>query len=287
MIKYPQYKKLSDEYIIGKIADFLAEDIPDGDKTTEGAILEGVPISAEIQATEELVFAGEQIIPHCFGEHCQTTLNHNDGDSLINGDVIGVVTGHARDILSRERVMLNLIQRLCGIASLTHKYAEIANPFNVKILDTRKTTPGLRLFEKYAVTVGGGYNHRLNLSDGILIKDNHIIAAGSVTKAIETVRKAGAGLPLEIEVDNKNQISEALEVNVDGFLLDNMNPQTIKEAVSLIRASENGKDIFIEASGGITLNNIQPYLETGINAVSIGALTHQAVSKDIRLNFIN
>jgi len=285
-MEYTQHKQLSNEYIVVKIADFLAEDMPDGDKTTEGTIPEGVTISAEIQSGEELVFAGEKIIPHCFGENCQTTLNHNDGDYLLNGDVIGVVTGPAREILSRERVMLNLIQRLCGIATLTLEYAEIANPFNVKILDTRKTTPGLRLFEKYAVAVGGGYNHRLNLSDGILIKDNHIIAAGSVTKAIESVRKAGAGLPLEIEVDNINQIREALEANVDGFLLDNMNPQTIKESVSLIRASENGNDIFIEASGGITLKNIHPFLETGIDAISIGALTHQAVSKDIRLNFI-
>ena len=285
-MEYTQHKQLSNEYIVAKIADFLAEDMPDGDKTTEGTIPEGVTISAEIQSGGELVFAGEKIIPHCFGENCQTTLNHNDGDYLLNGDVIGVVTGPAREILSRERVMLNLIQRLCGIATLTLEYAEIANPFNVKILDTRKTTPGLRLFEKYAVAVGGGYNHRLNLSDGILIKDNHIIATGSVTKAIESVRKAGAGLPLEIEVDNINQIREALETNVDGFLLDNMNPQTIKESVSLIRASENGNDIFIEASGGITLKNIHPFLETGIDAISIGALTHQAVSKDICLNFI-
>ena len=285
-MEYTQHKQLSNEYIVAKIADFLAEDMPDGDKTTKDTIPEGVTISAEIQSGEELVFAGEKIIPHCFGENCQTTLNHNDGDYLLNGDVIGVVTGPAREILSRERVMLNLIQRLCGIATLTLEYAEIANPFNVKILDTRKTTPGLRLFEKYAVAVGGGYNHRLNLSDGILIKDNHIIAAGSVTKAIESVRKAGAGLPLEIEVDNINQIREALEANVDGFLLDNMNPQTIKESVSLIRASENGNDIFIEASGGITLKNLHPFLETGIDAISTGALTHQAVSKDIRLNFI-
>ena len=286
MITYPQYPHLPDEYIADKIAKFLAEDMPGGDKTTEGTISESETISAEIQTGEKLVFAGEKIIHHCFGENCQTTLNHYDGDVLSNGDVIGVVTGPAREILSRERVMLNLIQRLCGIASLTHKYAGIANPFNVKILDTRKTTPGLRLFEKYAVAVGGGYNHRLNLSDGILIKDNHIIASSSVTKAIESVRKDGAGLPLEIEVDNTDQIREALEANVDGFLLDNMNPQTIKETVSLIRASENGNDIFIEASGGITLNNIHPFLETGVDAVSIGALTHQAVSKDIRLNFI-
>ena len=287
MIEYPQHKKLSDEYIIGKIDYFLAEDIPNGDITTESTTSDNSEITAEIHAVEKLIFAGSEIIPHCFGEKCQVKINHKNGAMLSNGDVIGVVTGSAREILSRERVMLNLIQRLCGIATLSHEYAEIANPFNVKILDTRKTTPGLRLFEKYAVAIGGAFNHRLNLSHGILIKDNHIIAAGSVTNAIESARKKGIHLPLELEVDNFDQIHEALEIQVDGFLLDNMKPETIRSAVSIIRASQNGEDVFIEASGGITLENIHPYLDTGINAISIGALTHQAISKNIRLDFIS
>ena len=287
MIEYPQHKKLSDEYIIGKINYFLAEDIPNGDITTESTTSDNSEITAEIHAVEKLIFAGSEIIPHCFGEKCQVKINHKNGAMLSNGDVIGVVTGSAREILSRERVMLNLIQRLCGIATLSHEYAEIANPFNVKILDTRKTTPGLRLFEKYAVAVGGAFNHRLNLSHGILIKDNHIIAAGSVTNAIESARKKGIHLPLELEVDNFDQIHEALKTRVDGFLLDNMKPETIRSAVSIIRASQNGEDVFIEASGGITLENIHPYLDTGINAISIGALTHQVISKNIRLDFIS
>ena len=287
MIEYPQHKKLSDEYIIGKIADFLVEDIPNGDITTESTTPDNSEITAEIHAVEKLVFAGSEIIPHCFGKNCQVTINHKDGAMLSKGDVIGVVTGSAREILSRERVMLNLIQRLCGIATLSHEYAEIAKPSNVKILDTRKTTPGLRLFEKYAVAIGGAFNHRLNLSDGILIKDNHIVAAGSVTNAIISARKKGIHLPLELEVDNFDQIHEALKTGVDGFLLDNMKPETIRSAVSIIRASQNGEDVFIEASGGITLENIHPYLDTGINAISIGALTHQAVSKNIRLDFIS
>mgnify|MGYP001398308070 FL=1 len=183
--------------------------------------------------------------------------------------------------------MLNLIQRLCGIATTTRQYVELADPFNVKILDTRKTTPGLRLFEKYAVAIGGAYNHRLNLSDGILIKDNHIIAAGSVTKAIEYARNSSISLPLELEVDNLDQIQEALLIGVDGFLLDNMYIDKIRSAVSIIRESNNGYDIFIEASGGITLDNIYPYLGTGINAISVGALTHRATSKDICLDFIS
>ena len=287
MIEYPQHKKLSDEYIIGKINYFLAEDIPNGDITTESTTSDNSEITAEIHAVEKLIFAGSEIIPHCFGEKCQVKINHKNGAMLSNGDVIGVVTGSAREILSRERVMLNLIQRLCGIATLSHEYAEIANPFNVKILDTRKTTPGLRLFEKYAVAIGGAFNHRLNLSHGILIKDNHIIAAGSVTNAIESARKKSIHLPLELEVDNFDQIHEALKIQVDGFLLDNMKPETIRSAVSIIRASQNGEDVFIEASGGITLENIHPYLDTGINAISIGALTHQAISKNIRLDFIS
>ena len=287
MIEYPQHKKLSDEYIIGKINYFLAEDIPNGDITTESTTSDNSEITAEIHVVEKLIFAGSEIIPHCFGEKCQVKINHKNGAMLSNGDVIGVVTGSAREILSRERVMLNLIQRLCGIATLSHEYAEIANPFNVKILDTRKTTPGLRLFEKYAVAIGGAFNHRLNLSHGILIKDNHIIAAGSVTNAIESARKKGIHLPLELEVDNFDQIHEALKTRVDGFLLDNMKPETIRSAVSIIRASQNGEDVFIEASGGITLENIHPYLDTGINAISIGALTHQAISKNIRLDFIS
>ena len=287
MIEYPQQKKLSDEYIIGKITYFLAEDIPNGDITTESTTSDNSEITAEIHAAEKLIFAGSEIIPHCFGEKCQVKINHKNGAMLSNGDVIGVVTGSTREILSRERVMLNLIQRLCGIATLSHEYAIIANPFNVKILDTRKTTPGLRLFEKYAVAIGGAFNHRLNLSHGILIKDNHIIAAGSVTNAIESARKRGIHLPLELEVDNFDQIHEALKTRVDGFLLDNMKPETIRSAVSIIRASQNGEDVFIEASGGITLENIHPYLDTGINAISIGALTHQAISKNIRLDFIS
>ncbi len=287
MIEYPQYKHLSDEYIIGKIAEFLAEDIPNGDITTESITSDNSEITAEIHVVESLVFAGTEIIPHCFGEKCQVTINHINGTMLSNDDVIGVVTGSAREILSRERVMLNLIQRLCGIATLSREYAEIAKPYNVKILDTRKTTPGLRLFEKYAVAIGGAFNHRLNLSDGILIKDNHIVTAGSVTNAIVSAREKGIHLPLELEVDSFDQINEALKTGVDGFLLDNMKPEKIRAAVSLIRASQNGEDIFIEASGGITLENINPYLDTEINAISIGALTHQAVSKNIRLDFIS
>ena len=198
---------------------------------------------------------------------------------------MGQIQGPTQIILSCERVMLNLIQRLCGIASLSRKYVQLAHSYDVKILDTRKTTPGLRLFEKYAIAIGGAYNHRLNLSEGILIKDNHISSAGSVSDALKTMKRSNLHLPVELEVDNFDQIREALIIGVDGFLLDNMSPNSIKEAVSIIRNSERGEDIFIEASGGITDKNIVSYLDTGIDAISIGAMTHSATNKDIRLEF--
>jgi len=286
LIEYPQQKHLPDEYIVKKLSEFWEEDMPDGDVTTLSTIPDETFIQAEIHAMEELVFAGNRIIPHCFGKGCKVEINTYDGDFLSKGDVIGIIRGPARDILSRERVMLNLVQRLCGIATVAQQYAKLADPYNVKILDTRKTTPGIRLFEKYAVVIGGAYNHRLNLSDGILIKDNHIVSAGSINKAIESARKSGGGFPLEVEVDNLDQIKESLILGVDGFLLDNMDVYNIRTAVSIIRQFENGDNIFIEASGGITLENIQPYLKTGINAISVGALTHHAISKDICLEFI-
>ena len=148
MIEYFQNKHLSEEYIVKKISEFWKEDMPSGDQTTECVVPENTQIKAEIQAVDDLVFVGKIIIFHCFGKDCLVEINSDDGDLLTSGDVIGIIKGSARDILSRERVMLNLIQRLCGISSISNQYVKIANPFNIKILDTRKTTPGLRLFEK-------------------------------------------------------------------------------------------------------------------------------------------
>ena len=287
MIVYKQYKKIDSSFVKDKIKLFLEEDLPFGDKTTLGTITSTESILAEIQAGESLVFAGEQIIPHCFDNNTTVDLMVKDGDQLDNGDLIGTIIGQPSTILSRERVMLNLIQRLCGIATQAKAYANISTGTNVKILDTRKTTPGLRLFEKYAVTCGGCYNHRLNLSDGVLIKDNHLIAAKSVRNAVKNIVKIDNSLPIELEVDTMNQIYEGLNAKVDGFLLDNMKPEQIIKAVQIIRNNINGKNVLIEASGGITLKNIEGYLTTGIDAISIGALTHQVTSKDIRLEFID
>ena len=177
------------EYIHSKISEFLIEDLPDGDVTTDSIIPKTKQIMAEIHAVEELIFAGAEIVPHCFGPSCHIHMLIMDGETAEPGKILGQVQGPAQIILSCERVMLNLVQRLCGIASISRKYVQLANAHNVKILDTRKTTPGLRLFEKYAIAVGGAFNHRLNLSKGILIKDNHIRSAKSVSNALKAVKK--------------------------------------------------------------------------------------------------
>ncbi|ROL62390.1 carboxylating nicotinate-nucleotide diphosphorylase [Bacteroidetes/Chlorobi group bacterium ChocPot_Mid] len=281
-------RKLPEDYIIRKIKEFLDEDLPDGDITTESIFKKHHysknHITAILQAEEDLIFAGEQLLPYFFDNKCEIKLFAQDGNTIKNNEVIAEINGLSDLILSRERVMLNLMQRLCGIATLTKKYSDIAKPYSVKILDTRKTTPGLRLFEKYAVTVGGGYNHRLDLSSGILIKDNHIKAAGGIKNAIELAKSNKKNLKVEIEVENLQEIKEALEVGVDGFLLDNMNPQKTKEMVNFIRSNGN-KEIFIESSGGINLENLKDYVTTGVNAISSGALTHSVKSSNIHLEF--
>lgn len=285
MLEYPRYLSLPDDYIKTKINEFLAEDSPKGDYTTLGTIPKDAKCNAYIESQAEICFAGEKIIPAFFDENSTVKMLVRDGEKLQNGSIIAEIYGSAGEILTKERIILNLIQRLSAIATMASKYVEIAKPYNVKILDTRKTTPGLRLFEKYAVAVGGAHNHRLDLSSGILIKDNHISAAGSITNALNNIKAMNLNLPIEIEVENFEQINEALSIGVDGFLLDNMNPLTTIEAVNLIRSAGGGEDIFIESSGGINLDTLPEYVKTGINAVSIGALTHGIKSADIHIEF--
>lgn len=285
MIEYPRYLSLPKDYIKSKIKEFLAEDAPRGD-ITSSAIFKDENVKAYIEAEEDLIFAGKDILECFFADKfANIEILVVDGEKIQKGGIIAKIKGSAFSILIRERVLLNLLQRLCGIATLTSKYVAIAEPYGVKILDTRKTTPGLRLFEKYAVACGGGYNHRLNLSSGILIKDNHIKTAGSVTKAINLLKTLDYGLPIELEVDTFEQIHEGLQAGADGFLLDNMPPSKVKKAVEIIRKSQNGDNIFIEASGGINLDNLKDYVDTGINAVSVGALTHSIKSANIHIEF--
>ena len=285
MIEYRQHTTLDKNYIRAKLKEFMHEDCPGGDKTSLGSISQSGEICAEIQAVEELVFAGCLVVEVCFEDAAKVDMHIPDGEIARAGQVIGSISGNAIEILTRERVMLNLIQRMAGIATNVKRFSELADPFNVRILDTRKTTPGLRKFEKFAVTVGGGYNHRFSLSDGILIKDNHIQAAGSVKNVIKMIKSKNTDLPIECEVDTQDQIIEALEIGVDGFLLDNMTSEQTRDAVKLIRNDTKGKNIFIESSGGMNFQSFRAYLDTGIDAISIGALTHSVKSSDIRLEF--
>lgn len=283
MIEYPRYLKLPEDYIKTKINDYLLEDSPLGDFTSIGTIPESARCAAFIEAQSDICFSGEQIIPAFFGENTDVKMYVSDGDEINAGCIIADIEGPARELLTKERIILNLIQRLSAISSLTSKYVGIAKPYNVKILDTRKTTPGLRLFEKYAVAVGGGYNHRLDLSSGILIKDNHIASAGSISNALKGIKNLKLNLPIEIEVENLEQIKQSMEIGVDGFLLDNMNPNQTVEAVELIRSYPNGNNIFVESSGGITIHTLKDYVATGINAVSIGAITHSVKAAEIHM----
>lgn len=276
---------LEPQWVRQRIQTFLEEDIPKGDLTTLGTIPAAKRIKAIVNTREKTIFAGREVIPNCFPATCQIELLKRDGDMVNPGEALATITGSASEILSHERVMLNLIQRLCGIANLTQQYVSVDAPKDFMILDTRKMTPGLRLFEKYAVAVAGGFNHRLNLSTGILIKDNHIQAAGGVKEAVMAIQQKSYGIPIELEVDTLEQLKEGLKANVDGFLLDNMSPETVKEAVQIVRNDPEGELIFIEASGGINLKTLPTYTFTGVDGVSIGALTTQAVNVDIGLEF--
>ncbi len=288
MIKYEQHKKLSREYIAKRIKEFLQEDIPEYDITTLGTVDKSIKTKAYIQAQQDMIFAGEEIIHafFCNNQNIEKVIvKVKDGDFVKNNDIIAEIYGSASEILINERVLLNLLQRVCGIATKTNEYAKIAKPYNVKILDTRKTTPGLRMFEKYAVAVGGGTNHRLNLSSGVLIKDNHIEAAGSISNAVKKIKNIGGDKPVEVEVETFDDIREAVAAGAEGVLLDNMSPADTVFAVDIIRKLPNGKDIFIESSGGITLDTLEDYCKTGIDAISVGALTHSVKSADIHIEF--
>lgn len=278
-----QPSALDPGWVTRQIERFLEEDARSGDTTTEGVVPEDATISARIEAVHSLVFAGAQVLPHCFGDGCRVELGADDGDAVPAGQIIATVTGSARTILTRERLMLNLVQRLSGIATQTRAYVERVAPHDVLILDTRKTTPGLRRFEKYAVAVGGGYNHRMDLSTGILIKDNHLKLVDSTPQAVSRLRAHAPDLMVELEVENREELTQGLEAGVDAFLLDNLSPAEVQAYVAVIRNHPGGKDIFIEASGGISLKNIKAYAQTGVDGISIGALTHSVLSADIRL----
>ena len=261
---------------------FLQEDLGNGDVTSDSIFNSNQIGTATFIAKESFLSAGIAT----FASDVFTLVNPEisietipDGQKVADRDIILTATGPVLDMLKAERVALNLAQRLCGIATLTAKFVEQIALLPVKIVDTRKTTPGLRLFEKYAVRVGGGHNHRFNLSDGILIKDNHIAAAGSISKAIKLVRhNAPHTISIEVEAENLPQVEECLECGVDAILLDNMECDIMRKAVSI-----NQGKVLLEASGGINLENVRKIAETGVNIISVGALTHSARACDISM----
>ncbi|HEU5453388.1 MAG TPA: carboxylating nicotinate-nucleotide diphosphorylase, partial [Terriglobales bacterium] len=205
-----------------------------------------------------------------------------DGARLSKGQPIASIRHEARAILSCERVILNLLQRLSGIATLTRKFVDEVAGTKVRILDTRKTIPGLRILDKYGVRCGGGMNHRLDLSDGVLIKNNHIALAGGITQALQRAHRNRRGeQPIEIEVRNLEQLEEALQNGAEAILLDNMTPDMVRSAVERVR--QHTRRLSVEVSGGMKLDNVRSYAETGVDFISVGALTHSAVAVDMNL----
>ena len=255
----------------------LEEDIGPGDITTEACVPESQQAAGRYLAREALIVAGLEALPLIYamrGGVAELELLKNDGDSCAEGETIAFVRGSARTLLECERVALNFLQRLSGVATEARRFAEQVAGTGCRVLDTRKTTPGLRRLEKMAAAAGGVTNHRMGLYDAILIKNNHIAAAGGVRNAIERAR--GKGLPVEIEVRTREELLEALDGGVSRLLLDNLTPE---QAALWVR--EIGGRAEVELSGGITLANVRAYAETGADFVSSGAITHSARAVDI------
>lgn len=262
---------------------FYKEDIGEKDLTSEALFTQNEKGSGTFIAKENGVFVGEQIVQEAMrllDPAISVTLFKKDGDSLEKGEIIAKVEGSMRALLSAERVTLNLMQRMSGIATLTAAAVATLDSNFTKVCDTRKTTPGLRMLEKYAVTCGGGYNHRFGLYDGVMIKDNHIEFAGSITNAVNRVReKVGHMVKIEVETESLAQVQEAVEAGADVIMFDNRTPEEIKEYIEHVP-----KHITTEASGGINLTNLASYRETGVDYISLGLLTHSAKSLDISFN---
>ena len=278
---------LSPGIIRRAVRRFLAEDVGAGDVTTRSVVPHGLRGKGALVARESCVLAGLDVALAVFqmlDEDLHLEPKVRDGDRVAAAGVVAMISGRTAPMLTGERVALNLLQHLSAIATLTRRYVDAVAGTGVSISDTRKTTPGLRLFDKRAVRAGGGRNHRVGLFDAVLIKDNHVAAAGGVRQALDAVRRARVSAPVQIEVDSLDQLSEALDVGIDAVLLDNMPPDTVAVAVDLIRRHETGGRCWIEASGGITLVNVRLYAETGVDTISIGALTHSAPSVDLALD---
>lgn len=262
------------------LKDFLQEDIGVEDVTTNAVVPENHRSRAKIMAKGDGIVAGHQFAAEVFqilDKDIRYSELKKDGEKVHSGDTLALVEGRTRAILTGERVALNILQRLSGIATLTAGFVESVGGASTKILDTRKTTPGLRKMEKYAVRMGGGQNHRENLTEMALIKENHIAAAGSIKEAVAKVRQR-SGVPIEVEVKNMTELLEALELPVDRIMLDNWDLESTRKAVVLVN-----KKVPLEASGNMTIERVYEVAKTGVDFISVGALTHSFPVLDISL----
>ena len=264
------------------IEEALKEDISSEDVTTNSVMKESVQGEVNLICKQDGIIAGLDVFQRVFellDEKIKVQFYKKDGDEVKVGELLAVVTGDIRVLLSGERVALNYLQRMSGIATYTNTVAKLLVGTKTKLLDTRKTTPNMRIFEKYAVRIGGGYNHRYNLSDGVLLKDNHIGAAGSVTKAVQMAKDYAPFVrKIEVEVENLDMVKEAVEAGADIIMLDNMDTDALKEAIAYIDGRAE-----IEVSGNVTKENIARLTGLGVDYVSSGALTHSAPILDISL----
>ncbi|MCJ8291442.1 MAG: carboxylating nicotinate-nucleotide diphosphorylase [Crocinitomicaceae bacterium] len=271
------------------IANALREDIGDGDHSTLSCVPENGTGTARLLVKDDGIIAGVELaqkIFKTFDPNLEIEVFIKDGEAVKFGDIAFIVKGSSRSILSTERLVLNFMQRMSGIATQTNQIVKLIDGTSVKLLDTRKTTPGIRYMEKWAVRIGGGHNHRFALYDMIMLKDNHVDYAGGIRPAIEKANQylveTGKSLKIEIEVRNEEELKEVLEVgNVDRIMLDNFSPERIIESLKTIPDNYE-----VEASGGITLETIRGYAETGVDFISVGALTHSFQSLDMSLKAI-
>ena len=264
----------------------LKEDIGTGDVTSEALIDANHQSRARITAKQDVVIAGNLVSARVFNLLDPAIEYHasvEEGSRLTYGELVAEISGYSSALMKAERTALNFLQRLSGIATLTNRFVEAVAGTKAKIVDTRKTTPGFRILEKYAVRMGGGNNHRIGLFDGILIKDNHIALSGGITEAVARARRnASHFLKVEVEVKSIDEVKEALSANADIIMLDNMSIEQIREAVTLI-----GDNAFIEVSGGVDLNTVTEIAKSGVDIISCGALTHSAPAADLSMTIIS
>ena len=261
----------------------LAEDIGSGDVTTDTIVPAHATLTGKIIAKEAGIIAGLDVARTAFlmlDDRVSFETRVIEGAEVIPGTVLAIVSGPARALLTGERTALNFLGRMSGIATLTRRFVDAVQNMSAVILDTRKTAPGLRIVDKLAVSRGGGTNHRMGLFDMVLIKDNHIDFAGSITAAVDRVRAAGRDLEIEVEARTLKHVEEALELGVERILLDNMDIETIRDAVRI-----NGGRAKLEASGNVTLDNVRQIADTGVDSISVGALTHSAKVFDVSLKW--